>query len=308
MIRLIVNADDAGIAPFVNEAICLGSAQNVISAASLMTNMPFAKAFIEEVRANNLAIDIGLHFCLTSGKALTSPEKIPLLVSPDGCFRHSFVSLWRQLASQNREKIIAQIEVELAAQLKWCDDHEVNLRFFDSHQHIHAIPGLFELCQIEAAKRQIYLRIPDESFVSFLRFRHRCFAWFPGGIARKMILSLFLKQYRKNPNQSDSIAYFGVLDTGQFRLPAWFALFESLAGSIHSDDLHLPKNVLVNIHPATRFDPTGLSLHEADERFWRSTARFGEWQDVMSETFQKWSQQFNVHVTRFSEIYSYTQN
>ena len=102
MSRVILNADDLGYSPDVNWAILHAASIGTLTAASLMVNMPFAEDAVMSVRESLPNFSLGLHFCLTSGRAVAPQEKIPLLVDSNGCFRHGFLGLWRLLSSKRK--------------------------------------------------------------------------------------------------------------------------------------------------------------------------------------------------------------
>jgi hypothetical protein len=83
--RLILNADDFGIAPEVNEAVERAHREGVLRAASLMVGAPAAgDAVARARRLPNLAV--GLHVVLVHGRPVLPPARIPDLVDREGNF------------------------------------------------------------------------------------------------------------------------------------------------------------------------------------------------------------------------------
>ncbi|MGL4944488.1 MAG: carbohydrate deacetylase [Thermoguttaceae bacterium] len=292
--NLIINADDAGIARCVNDAIVAGALAGKITAASLMANMPLATDAAERFARETPQLDVGLHFCLTSGRPLSSPNDVTLLVNEDGKFKLGFVGLLRNAAGKNREKFLAQVERELVAQLDWCDKHKVALRFIDGHQHVHIIPEIVELVQREAARRRLFVRIPDEPLGSWSRIFRRARHWLGGGIVKKLILSS-LSRRAQNQTPNLPLIYHGVLDTGKMLFAAWDALLRSP----HTRG----KTLLVNIHPATE-EAANIVLNEldcsdADYEFLRSPNRIAEYRVLETIAWNELIADCGVTIVRF---------
>ncbi|MDO4582730.1 MAG: ChbG/HpnK family deacetylase [Planctomycetia bacterium] len=263
----IITADDLGFSPWVNEAVALLAARGKITATSWMANMPFEPEVFPE-------IEVGLHFCLTSGRPCARGE-VPLLTNADGCFCHGFAGLWRK--SGNRE-FLQQVEHELDAQwnhaagrlAKWGRQ----LTHLDSHQHIHAIPGIFEIVAKKAAEEKVRLRIPAERIGSWSRFFGRFPTWFPVGLAKGMLLTWCLRNIPDSWRLRD---YVGVMDSGKMGEKAWRAIEKTWRREMPLE---------INLHPATRLDVERyrfeIGCSEADLRFWSSP-----WRKIELETLLK---------------------
>ena len=287
MKQLIINADDLGLSPAVNSAIVRGAEQGVITAASLMVNMPFAEDAAAQVKATCPNLSLALHFCLTSGQAVLSPEKIPALVDEKGRFKLGFLGLWRALTPKTtKTHVLAQVIAELCAQLKrmetlaakysLCFDH------LDSHQHIHVMPWLMQLFRQEAEERRITLRIPHENFGDYRRVLRRFASWFPGGLARKTILDYHLRRAERlfGDFGEQQIGYFGILDTGQVGLAAFREIVRIIRNDLSGREIFE-----LNIHPALYDDAPLPHLSPADIAFQRSPQRQREYELVNSPEF-----------------------
>ena len=111
--RLIVNADDFGASPSVNEAVIRAHREGILTTASLMVNEP---ACAEAVRLakENPTLGVGLHLALSHGRSALPREKFPAWSMRDGEFSNRaeatgfryFIS--RELRPQLREEIRAQ--------------------------------------------------------------------------------------------------------------------------------------------------------------------------------------------------------
>src|SRR5689334_24221611 len=86
--RLIVNADDFGRSPSINEAVIRAHKEGILTTASLMVNeSAFAEA-VELAKANP-TLGVGLHLTLLCGHAVLTPQQIPGLVNHNGEFTNS---------------------------------------------------------------------------------------------------------------------------------------------------------------------------------------------------------------------------
>ncbi|MGL6226761.1 MAG: carbohydrate deacetylase [Thermoguttaceae bacterium] len=282
MKRLIINADDLGFSEVVNESIVEGAEKGLITAASLMVNMPFAEKAAELVRERTPHLSIGLHFCLTSGIPLSNPNDIPLLVDSSGRFRHGFFSLFRLLRSrnsQNQQNIVRQVQIEWLSQLAEMNrlSKQYGLRFdhIDSHQHVHVLPRLWGILAEESEKRQITLRVPREPFLGWGRLIRRFSVWGPIGLLKRTILNTALYDVPQK------IGYFGILDTGKMDANAITAIALAL-----SRDQSALETYELNTHPAKspiHSQTDGCRCSDDDFRFHTSTQRQMEHLALLSD-------------------------
>lgn len=145
--RLIVNADDFGLSPSVNEAVIRAHREGILTTASLMVNEAgFAGAV--KLAGENPGLGVGLHLTLLMGHAARPPEQIPGLVTRDGRFTDSPVGAGlgyffkRSLREQLRAEIHAQFEKFRATGLPL--DH------VNGHLHLHLHPVVFGILMADA--------------------------------------------------------------------------------------------------------------------------------------------------------------
>jgi predicted glycoside hydrolase/deacetylase ChbG (UPF0249 family) len=155
MKRLIVNADDFGRSPGVNQGIFDSHRKGILTSTTVMVNYPDAPAGLEQARVEAPTLGLGVHICLTSGHPVLPPAAVPSLVKDDGWFYH--IREWAGVAGQFdpddlRREMEAQVErfVSLTGQPP---DH------LDSHHHaayLHpaALASLLDI----AAERGLPLR------------------------------------------------------------------------------------------------------------------------------------------------------
>src|SRR6266567_2315923 len=78
--RLIVNADDFGRSPSINEAVIRAHREGVLTTASLMVNEPACDEAAALARENP-GLGVGLHLTLVLGHSALAASQIPGLVN-----------------------------------------------------------------------------------------------------------------------------------------------------------------------------------------------------------------------------------
>lgn len=155
--RLIVNADDFGLSPSVNEAVIRAHREGILTTASLMVNEP---GFDEAVKLakENPNLGVGLHITLLHSHSALPHEAIPGLVNRCGEFSNSPVGagikyfFYGGLREQLRAEIHAQFEKFHSTGLKL--DH------VNGHLHLHLHPVIFTILMEDADKLGIrHLRL-----------------------------------------------------------------------------------------------------------------------------------------------------
>lgn len=136
--RLIVNADDFGLAPGVNRAVLELHAAEVLTSATMMAQ---AAATEEAVRIALAmpTLGVGCHVVLVDG-APTSPRKdIASLVDRNtGSLHSSPGSFLKRLYTARIRS--AEVEAEAAAQISLLQSYGVRLTHIDTHKHMHMFP------------------------------------------------------------------------------------------------------------------------------------------------------------------------
>ena len=150
MKNLIVNADDFGRHKLINRAVEFSFNKGCLKSATLMAG---GVAFDDAIRVakNNRGLGIGIHFTLANGNPVLPPKNIPTLVTDEGIFYDNYVTFLKRYFSG--KIALSEIRSELAAQLQKILRAGLTLTHFDSHQHLHHIPGIIEIT-LEIAKAE----------------------------------------------------------------------------------------------------------------------------------------------------------
>jgi chitin disaccharide deacetylase len=146
--RLVVNADDFGLAPGVNAGIVHAHRHGILTSASIFANAPSTSEAVAMARQLP-SLGVGCHLALVDGEPLSPPSSIPTLVE-DGRFRATWSSFAARVVA--RRIRMDDVERELTAQIDRIRSCGVRVSHLDAHKHVHACPPVFEVV-IRLAKR-----------------------------------------------------------------------------------------------------------------------------------------------------------
>lgn len=160
--RLILTADDFGIATEVNEAVELAHRNGVLRSASLMVGAPATQDAVERARALP-SLAVGLHVVLVNGRPVLEPHRVPDLVDRDGNFLTELVRAGVRFFF--RPGVRKQLAAEIRAQFERFAQTGLALDHADAQSHMHVHPTLFALIlRIGREYGLRAIRIPCEPF------------------------------------------------------------------------------------------------------------------------------------------------
>src|SRR5206468_7802709 len=131
-----------------------------LTSASLFAGAPATLDAIRRARSRP-SLGVGVHLALVDGTPTLPPSRVPTLVEDDGRFRRS----WKPfIVACLRGKVsLAEVELELTAQIERLRSAGVRLTHLDAHQHVHAYPPVFAIVARLAARFGIpVVRVPYE--------------------------------------------------------------------------------------------------------------------------------------------------
>lgn len=140
--RLIVNADDFGRSPAINEAVIRAHREGILTSASLMVNEP---AFDEAVALarQHPRLGVGLHLTLLCGHSTLPPALIRDLVNAEREFSRNPVRAgFRYFAARG---LRSQLREEICAQFRRFGGAGLPLDHVNGHLHIHLHPTIFRI-------------------------------------------------------------------------------------------------------------------------------------------------------------------
>ena len=139
MARVIINADDFGLARGVNRGIEKAAAAGTLSSVSVLVTETTADEIADFARRWP-AISVGIHLNLTQGYPLLSAQEVPSLVTRGGKFFHRRELLLRSSAGLVHPK---HIRAEIRAQISQLHNLGVTPSHADFHQGLVLLPGIF---------------------------------------------------------------------------------------------------------------------------------------------------------------------
>jgi hopanoid biosynthesis associated protein HpnK len=136
--RLIVNADDFGMAPGVNRAVLELHAAEVLTSATLMARAAATEEAVKMALAMP-TLGVGCHIVLVDGVPASDPHSIASIIDgATGAFYPSIGEFLKRLYSARIRT--AQIEAEAAAQIALLQSYGLRLTHIDTHKHMHMFP------------------------------------------------------------------------------------------------------------------------------------------------------------------------
>lgn len=204
--RLVINADDLGLAQSVNRGIIDTIERGVVTSTSLLVNMPgsdHAVTSLERWSATAEAdtLGVGLHFNIVAGRPLTNCRS---LVGEDGAFLPLPSMAWRGMRGRLDERDVKQ---ELDAQLESADSRlrplRIRLTHIDSHRHTHCFPMIFDVV-VRAAKRHGigHVRHPFEARALIRRPR--------AVVAATILRAVGTSRRAASPPPPDDVGFVGI--------------------------------------------------------------------------------------------------
>jgi predicted glycoside hydrolase/deacetylase ChbG (UPF0249 family) len=139
--RLIINADDFGLAPGVNRAIVELQQAGALSSTTLMATARSFSAAVHLAFAQP-GLGVGCHVILVDGTPCLHPRDVPSLLDPQrpgqSVLRPSVGTFLGDLLRRRIEP--REIEAEAVAQIQRIQSSGVTVSHIDSHKHIHMFP------------------------------------------------------------------------------------------------------------------------------------------------------------------------
>lgn len=153
--KLIINADDCGRNPVVDQEINRYIEAGVLTSTTVMANMEDFEGVIDLYEKYKSKISFGAHLNLTQGSPLTNPavflkygfckEKEGQIVFNGMPFRWKYINAELQHA----------VYKELVGQIEKIKDAGIQVSHIDSHQHIHFAPCLTPVFAAVAKEMEI---------------------------------------------------------------------------------------------------------------------------------------------------------
>ena len=139
MVYLIINADDCGNTPLINESIDKALALGAISSTTIMANSRYLDK-VHEMAEKYSNASFGIHLNLTEGKSFTQPEIFfeKGMLDENACFVHGNSKRCLNPSEELKEAILNEWD----AQMSFLKNDGFALSHVDGHHHCHTWPGL----------------------------------------------------------------------------------------------------------------------------------------------------------------------
>ena len=211
--RLIVNADDFGASPSINEAVIRAHREGILTTASLMVNESARDAAVQLARANP-RLGVGLHLTLLMGHAALPPVQIPGLVNERGEFSNNPVGVGVRYFFQ--PALRGQLRAEIHAQFAAFHATGLALDHVNGHLHLHLHPVVFGILMEDASALGIrHLRLTRDCLARSRRMARG--RWFYR--ASHALIYDVLSRRARQPLQARGIKHaqitFGLLENAQ---------------------------------------------------------------------------------------------
>ncbi len=153
---LIVNADDYGYFGCVSRGILKSASDGIVTATGIFANSAHFDAHVGWLQ-DNATLDLGVHLNVTDQAPLSVDMQNRL--SPwGGHFPDKYTLVKALLTGRITTDVVRS---EWRAQIERCLDKGLEIRFLNSHEHIHMLPSLFPLVQALAGEYGIsHIRFP----------------------------------------------------------------------------------------------------------------------------------------------------
>ena len=134
---IIVNADDLGASERINQEIFALIESGLVTSATIMANAPAFKDAVQRIRCFPYC-SFGIHLNLTVFPPLDPCKDLDAVLDENGRLSQK---LFRTPLSGKLRRALLR---ELTAQVQQAIEADIPISHFDSHQHVHTIPALFQ--------------------------------------------------------------------------------------------------------------------------------------------------------------------
>ena len=107
--KLVVCADDAGLARSTDDAILFCCKEGIVRSVSVVAGGPTAEEFLERAAG----IEVGLHLNLTEGPALAGPA--PTLTDAAGVFRGGKTGAWARIDQSDPAEVAREVTAMISS-------------------------------------------------------------------------------------------------------------------------------------------------------------------------------------------------
>lgn len=157
--KLVVTADDVGLAPGMTAGALHAHTRGIVTAVSVAAT---GRAFDDAIARlrEHLALDVGIHWTLVEEKPLSPPGQVRSLLSGDGAPLPGFRAFAMRYFLGGVRAV--EVEGELRRQAEKLLASGLAVVHANGHQHLHVLPEIFEIVLRLAEEYGIpHVRLPE---------------------------------------------------------------------------------------------------------------------------------------------------
>ncbi len=196
--------------------------RGILTSASIVAN---GEDFADAARALREAsdLDAGVHLTFVGERPLSPAAEVPTLLGKDGALLPDHRSFLRRYYAGAIS--LEEFELEARRQIARARDAGITVRHLNSHQHLHALPPLFDVVIHLAEEHGVpYVRLPQDAYPRPRRF---------GRWLAVRALAHLAGTDRKRPRGSGvrvNDRTIGVMEAGRLTAPLLLALLDHVEG------------------------------------------------------------------------------
>jgi predicted glycoside hydrolase/deacetylase ChbG (UPF0249 family) len=181
--QLVVTADDVGLAPGMTRGAIDAAARGIVTAVSVAAVGEDFAASVAALRGFP-ELDVGAHLVLVGERALSPAAEVPSLLGADGRLLPGFGAFCRRYL--RGAVALAEVRLELSRQLERLLASGLAVRHLNAHQHLHALPRVFDQVAALAAERGVpFVRVPEDPGLAAPRLPRRAALYALRALARR---------------------------------------------------------------------------------------------------------------------------
>ncbi|MBI5142734.1 MAG: ChbG/HpnK family deacetylase [Nitrospirae bacterium] len=230
--RLVVNADDLGIAPHIDAGIFEAHKNGIVTSASLFVNYECLAVSVADMKKHP-ELDVGLHLNLTWGESIAD---VPSLAT-NGVFCGGVKPFIKRALTGglDRKEIFREIE----AQMSRFRDFGCRSSHVDTHQHVYMIPAVAQaIAELAPRFGFHWVRVPIERFPGASPVWRTFNCW---------VSALMCRVDCRQSHKVTGVSYAGAMDIGRLK-----RLIGSLGPGIHE----------LVCHPAADCSPENMPAQD----------------------------------------------
>lgn len=224
MKRLIVNADDFGLHPLINEGILESHQQGIVTSTSLLASGEYFEGALSLAKTMP-TLGVGLHVCLVGGLSpVCDPKEVASLLI-DGKFPMTHTEFIKRLYTGRIKG--SELRKEIEAQFQKVMSTGLPITHVDGHQHMHVLPQVLPIVA-EQMKRYglTKIRMPDET--PFLMNGVSSLGRWIGKVGLTVITQQAYTTSR-DFGFSSPLYFWGMMNGGQLREESLLAILKKVA-------------------------------------------------------------------------------